>query len=73
MFQGRSIGDSLDEISFYFSPILLAVVGPVLAKWLHWRGSGWAWPAAGVPCAVLLLGLGLAVFLTFNPISFGHR
>ena len=30
-------------------------------------------PAAGVPCAILLLGLGLAVYLTFNPISFSHR
>ena len=29
--------------------------------------------AAGLPCAVLLLGLGLAVYFTYNPISFNHH
>ena len=66
-------GGSLVELGFWFSPILLAMGGASLAWWLHRRGSGWALPAAGLPCAVLLLGLGLAVYLTFNPISFSHH
>ena len=70
VFLGGGIDDSLAEIGIYLSPILLALGATVLARWLHRRGSGWALPAAGVPCAILLLGLGLAVYLTFNPISF---
>ena len=73
VFLGGGIGASLAELGFWFSPILLALGGAMLARWLHRRGSRWALLAAGLPCAVLLLGLGLAVFLTFNPISFSHH
>lgn len=73
VFLGSGIGDNLVEIGFWFSPILLALGGAALARWLHRRGSGWTLLAAGLPCAILLLGLGVAVFLTFNPIRFGHH
>ena len=73
VFLGGGIGDSLVEIGFWFLPILLAAGGAALAWWLHRRGSGWALLAAGLPCAVLLLGLGLAMYFTFNPISFSHH
>lgn len=73
VFLHSSLADTLAELGFWFSPILLAMGGAVLARWLHRRGSGWALLAAGLPCAILLLGLGLAVYLTFNPIRFGHH
>jgi len=67
---GGDIGDSLAGITIYCSPMLLAVGGAVLARWLHRRGPGWALLAAGVPCAVLLLGIGLAAYLTLTPVCF---
>lgn len=73
VFLGGDIGDGLAELAALFSPILLSAGGAVLARWLYRRGSGWALLAAGLPCAVLLLGLGLAVYFTYNPISFNHH
>jgi len=61
------------ELLINFSPIILALAGAALATWLSRRESRWALLAAGVPCAILMLGLGLAVYLTFNPISFSHH
>ena len=63
----------LAQLPFTFSPLLLASVGFLLATWLRRRGSRWAWVAAGLPFALLVLGTGLALYLTFFPISFNHH
>ena len=63
----------LAEILINFSPIILALAGAALATWLGRRRSRWAILVARVPCVILVLGLGLAVYLTFNPISFDHH
>ena len=73
VFLSGDIGGGLAELAALFSPIVLSAGGAVLARWLHRRGSGWAMLAAGLPCAVLLLGIGLAVYFTYNPISFNHH
>lgn len=67
---GGGIGISLAGLAAYLSPTLLAGGGAMLARRLRQRKSGWALLAAGLPCAVLLLGIGLGMYLKLSPFSF---
>ncbi len=67
---GGGIGITLAGLAVYLSPTLLAGGGVMLARRLRRRTAGWAVLAAGLPCAVLLLGIGLGLYLKLSPVSF---
>jgi hypothetical protein len=67
---GGGIGVSLAGLTAYLSPTLLAGGAALLARRLRRLNLGWALLAAVLPCAILLLGIGLGVYLKLSPVSF---